>query len=185
MCARCATRLGEDCTAIPDLWAPWCGSQALLPRRSAGGGGRRGPGFASAPPVDLALVAMRDVRTSWSEPGDLLHPQRALAEVAAKVLAEGAGTVRALASLGVAESCEVIGRGRLHRWALAQNWAGAACLTVRLVRQQLGALDHEPRPRPVGFCDCGGALWLTGATVTCRTCRTERSGFGLLGLATS
>ncbi|GAA3878096.1 hypothetical protein GCM10022243_48480 [Saccharothrix violaceirubra] len=182
VCARCVTRLREDCTAIPTLWRPWTATAALYPTRAASG--RRAPGVAPAAPANLVALVMTDVRTSWDEPGDLLNPQRALAEVSARILRDGAGQARALGSLSVAESCAVIGVGPLHWWALAQEWAGAMCWTVRLVRHQLGGLAHEVRPRPVGTCEgCQGPLWVSGMSVVCRACRTDRSGFELLGLS--
>jgi len=181
VCQRCIERLRTDCSEIPDLWAPWTYTSALLPAKGASG--PRAPGIALSAPGNLTAIVMRDPRTSWSERGDLLNPQRALAEVAARVLADGAGRVVDQVRISVLESCATIGRGHLHRWAIAQDWAGLMCWTVRLVRDQLGALAHEHRPRPVGVCDgCGGPVWVSGVSVVCRNrqCATERSGFELL-----
>lgn len=181
VCPRCVDRLRTDCSEIPDLWAPWTTTGALLPVKGAAG--VRAPGIALSAPGNLTAIVMRDPRTSWSERGDLLNPQRALAEVTVRVFADGAGRAVDAAWVSVAESCAVLGGGKLHRWALAQEWAGLMCWTVRLVRDQLGGLAHEHRPRPVGVCEgCGGPLWVSGAAVVCRTqtCAVERSGFELL-----
>lgn len=181
VCPRCVDRLCTDCSEIPDLWEPWTFTSALLPVK--GDAGPRAPGIALSAPGNLTAIAMRDPRTSWSERGDLLNPQRALAEVTVRVLADGAGRTVGAAWVSVAESCAVLGRGKLHRWALAQEWAGLMCWTVRLVRDQLGMLAGEQRPRPVGVCGkCSGPMWVSGASVVCRTpsCGSERSGFELL-----
>jgi hypothetical protein len=174
-------RLRTDCSEIPDLWEPWTYTSALLPTKGAAG--PRAPGIALSAPGNLTAIVMRDPRTSWSERGDLLNPQRALAEITVRVLADGAGRTVGASGVSVAESCAVLGRGKLHRWALAQEWAGLMCWTVRLVRDQLGGLAHEHRPRPVGVCGgCGGPVWVSGASVVCRNreCAVERSGFELL-----
>jgi hypothetical protein len=180
VCARCIDRLREHCLEIPALWEPWTRMSALLPARSAG---PRAPGIALSAPVNLTTLAMLDPRTSWEEQGDLLNPAIALGEVTARVLRDGAGRVVDPTRIGVGYSCGVLGRGHLHRWALAQEWAGLMCWTVRLVRDQLGALAQEQRPRPVGVCEgCGGWLWVSGVSVVCRNreCGVELSGFELV-----
>lgn len=181
VCPRCVDRLRTDCSEIPDLWEPWTHQSALLARASTSD--PRAPGIALSAPGNLTAIALMDPRTSWEERGDLLNPQRALGEVAALVFSDAMGEQRDLRLISVAESCRVLGTGQLHRWALAQDWAGRMCWTVRLVREQLGALAHEQRPRPVGVCEgCGGALWVSGASVVCRdrACGVELSGFELV-----
>lgn len=179
VCRRDADELRNHCTEIPDLWAPFETLAALLPPR--GDIGRPTPGINQSVPLNLVVAAMHDPRTSWAEPGDLLNPQRALAEIVVRVMADGAGKVVQPADVTVVESCRVLGTGKLHRWALAQDWAGLMVFTVKLVRDQLAGLGGEHRPRPVGTCSaCRGRLWPTSTGARCGGCGVELGGFVLL-----
>jgi len=168
------------CTLIPDLWAPFLDDDALIPVKS--GGGRAAPGIALSAPINLTVFAMLDPRTSWAEPGDLLNPPRALGEIAAQALLDATGQLRSIGGFSVAESCQILGRSQLTRWALAQEWAGRMCWTVGLVYQLLAGLSGEHRPRAVGDCpDCPGRLRPIPTGARCGACGHTVGGFQLLG----
>lgn len=172
------------CTAIPGLWAPYSDDDALFPTKRDHG--RAAPGIVSSSPIDLTVSAMRDIRTSWEQEGDLINPQRALAQIVARALYDSSGQHVHPERYPVAESCRILGRSRLTRWALAQDWAGLMVWTVKLVRDQLAMLGGERRARPVGqHDDCGGRLWPSPAGARCSGCGHEIGSVDLirLGLA--
>jgi len=181
ICQPHTTQFLDHCTALPDLWSGFAHDDALLPVKG-GSGGRAAPGIALSAPINLTVLAMRDVRTSWSEPGDLLNPMRALGEIAARILLDATGRERGVGTFSVYESCEILGRSKLTFWALAQDWAGLMCWTVGLVHQQLAGLSGEHRPRPVGSCpECTGRMWPIPTGARCGTCSHTVGGFELLG----
>jgi hypothetical protein len=170
---------------IPDLWAPFCEPEALMPARSADGG-RAAPGIAQSAPLNLTVVAMHDVRTSWAEPGDLINPQRALAEIVVRALQDSTGTHSPISSYGVWNSCRILRQPRLTWWALAQDWAGLMCWTVKLVHDQLAAMTPGARgARSVGTHDCGGRLQPTLSGALCGRCGELVSGFALIELGSA
>ncbi len=183
VCQIDADRFRQHCVDIPDLWAPFTTLGALLPRR--GETGRTAPGAHSTAPIDLTVAAMHDPRTSWAEPGDLLNPALALGQVVVRVMAEGTGKTVTAAEYTVADSCRILGASRLTRWALAQDWAGLMCWTVKLVRDQLAMLGGEHRPRPVGACinpECDGWVWPTATGARCGRCGVSFQGMDLVRL---
>lgn len=179
VCQPDADTFRDHCTEIPRLWEQFLGDDALLPVKG-GSGGRAAPGISLSAPVNLTVLAMRDVRTSWAEPGDLLNPQRALSEIVVRALQDSTGTHQPADQYGVGGCCQILGNSKLTRWVLAQDWAGLMCWTVKLVRDQLAGLAGEPRQRPVGSHGCGGRLWPTPSGARCAGCGENVGGFDLM-----
>lgn len=180
ICQPHTTQFFDHATAIPDLWEQFLDDDALLPGK--GTGGRAAPGIALSAPLNLTVLSMRDVRTSWAEPGDLLNPQRALAEIVVRALLDSTGTHGPIGRYSVRWSCQILGGSKLTYWTLAQDWAGLMCWTVGLVYQQLAGLAGEHRPRSVGSCpECTGRMWPIPTGARCGTCSHTVGGFDLLG----
>lgn len=172
VCSWCADEFRTALTEIPDRWRDVDDPDLMFPRK--GEAIRRSQGQPPGTPLNLTWFALRDPRTRWLEPGDLIHPADALGGYRDLVLDALAG--RAVQVHDGAEPfyrsggwpqdiCRAIAAH--DELALRQEWAGLLCWAVRLVRDQLRALTGHHRRWPVGYCPeiyldggwCGYPLW--------------------------
>jgi hypothetical protein len=176
-CRPCAARLRQTLLDIPDRYATILGPEALEPYRQDLG--RRPTGFASNAPVSLHILALRDPRSTWREPGD---PHNAL-----NVLWWWATQIRELRGHTppqhgptVHSECGTL----LFEW----DWITRQALVTGLardLRETAAQLAHampggEPPPHCVGTCTtilsdgirCKHPLYLpkTGKKITCGGC---------------
>lgn len=173
-CWPCHDRLHEYLGEIVDRYA------VLTPRPGRGGDdGRRAPGFRSTPPLDLHIVALRDMRTRKVLPGDPLSALRVLTSWAQHVRRSRGQDLVASASVTVMSEAGYL-RTNLD-WVTRQLWLGPFAREVANVRTQLRASTGEPTPRPIGRCiaqlehgECRHALYAPhegeGEIITCRGC---------------
>ncbi|WP_199444471.1 hypothetical protein [Umezawaea beigongshangensis] len=160
VCGWCREELRNALTEVPDLWDDLDDPELLFGRK--GEPIRRPPGIAAGAPLDLTYLALRDPRSVWVEPGDLIHPLDALGGYRVLLLDALAGRAsppvvdgrRVFYRRGGGGSVAVVCRAIAAHddLALRQQWAGWLCWAVRLVRDELRSLTGAERTWPVGHC---------------------------------
>lgn len=194
-CDPCSGRLRAIVGELPALYAAIMDPEVLLYRETTGA--RAAKGFRSAPPANVHLMSLRDVRTKWIQPGD---PHSAL-----NVAWWYATQVRDQRDLRTPTGQPTVesetGTLLFHwDWLMRQPWVVDLAQDMREVTGQLRRAipGSDPAPKRVGTCTqpldttdpagkrhlCGQALYLpkTGATITCSTCRHTYQGPDLIAL---
>lgn len=189
-CDRCMTRLRTTVTEIAERWTRIVPTQVLLPGRR--GIEQRHIGYESTPPGSIHVMALRDVRTTATEPGDLRSPL--------EVLHAWAGIVRRRRRMTVPESATVDSEAvtlSFHLdWIVREfepDTLALFDLELSEVRAQLCAVtrdaDDEPPSAVVGYCTatvdevrCRTPLRLpkAGSTIRCSRCDARYDGMKLI-----
>lgn len=171
LCQQCTDDLESWINEIVDRYL------RLDPTPSTGGmdGGRRAPGFASRPPLNLHVATLRDPRT---KPRRLGEPHNAHA-----MLNDWANYVR-LERLQVPKiEAEIEGAARYLianlDWLCRQEWIMDLWVQAEKVLAQLRSATGEPNPRPVGTC-CDKPLYWFEGVAKCAGCQSTFSALDLL-----
>lgn len=191
-CDRCVTRLRDTLTEIVDRWHRIIPTVALLPATVPAA--RHTQGFESSPPGSVHLMALRDVRTRGSAPGDLRSPL--------EVLHGWACMVRDWRGVTRPDTATVDTEARTLTWHL--DWlvreADPGALValageLAVVRAQLRTVTDEPAPPIVGHCTgilesdvvCGAPLRLPagGLSLRCGGCGARYDGPAMVRLYVS
>lgn len=172
-CDRCADRIREALTEIPDLYAVLGTDAALLP--AVNPGGRRGPGFGSRSPANDTAIALTDPRTTWTE-DDRLHNPLVVVESWARMVREDVSESPPDGPATVHGEIQLLIR-RLD-FITRQAWVDEFWVEIREVWGQLRAFNGDRKPLPVGHCpsllptgkECGTPLYapLSGDVIKCR-----------------
>lgn len=146
-CDRCVTRLRDDLREITDRWRRIVPAAALLP--APVGYERRPPGYHSAPPGSVHLMALRDRRSHAVDPGDIRSPLEVLHWWATYVRTQRHLTAPAVATVDT----EAASLGFHLDW-LTRECAALPTFARELadVRAQLRAVTDDPPPPVVGLC---------------------------------
>lgn len=136
---------------------------ARLSARPGGGQdfGRRAPGYASRPPANLHIAALRDPRTAPAELGDAHSPLNLVVSWASwmrRVRSQPPVAYTTLDDLAVLDF-EWRYLTTSMDWVTRQSWVVAFNEQVRAVVSQLRTATGDPNPRPVATCECGHALF--------------------------
>lgn len=172
-CWSCHDRLGERLRDIATRFA------SITATPGGGGfGGRRAPGFGSRPPVNLHNAALRDPRTAPGRVGELHSPVNLVVSWAGWIRrARRQDQVRHAVGADVAVvAAECTYLLTALDWITRQDWAPRFAEQVAAVSAQLQSATGERRPRPVGRCTCGHALFPPRpgqADVVCGGCATR------------
>lgn len=136
---------------------------AQLSARPSGGQGfgRRAPGYASRPPVNLHNATLRDPRTAPAELGDAHAPLNLLLSWAGWIRrARGQDQVGYQTddlNVLVNEGAYLVSS---MDWITRQAWVPRFAEQTKAVVSQLRSATGEPNPRPVGSCErCGHPLF--------------------------
>lgn len=188
-CDRCVTRLRDTLHEIVERWRRIVPDSALLP---AGNGlvDRRAPGFESTAPGNVHVMALRDVRTHATEPGDLRSPLEVAYAWASRVRSWRLITPARYATV----DSEIVTLLFHLDWIVREFQPGTLAQFAQEltdVRAQLRAVTDEPAPPVVGHCTaivdqrrCGAPLRLPtgGTSIRCPGCRARYDGLDLVRL---
>lgn len=137
---------------------------ARLSARPQGGAdfGRRAPGFASRPPVNIHIAALRDPRTAPITLGEAHSPLNLLITWGRWVRdARGQTRARYPQDFGDLAIAYVEGQylDSALDWVTRQPWVPKIYEQTRAVVSQLRKANGEPNPRPFAQCECGSPLF--------------------------
>jgi LSD1 subclass zinc finger protein len=174
---------------IVERWRRIVPDSALLPA-GTGLAERRTPGFASTPPGNLHVMALRDVRTTATAPGDLRSPLEVT-----YAWASGVRSWRLIApTTSATVDTEVVTLLFHLDWIVREfpsETLAQFAQELTDVRAQLRAVTDERAPPVVGHCTatvderrCGAPLRLPegGTSIRCPMCGAQYDGYKLVRL---
>lgn len=188
LCDRCTRRLRDMLSDIADRWQRIVPTSALLPTTPTTG--RRAPGFESAPPGNVHLMAMRDPRTRAREQGDIRSPLEVVHWWASFVRDQRG--IRPPVSATVTTEVSTLS---FHWDWITREFEADYLVTfayeLGAVRAQLHAVTDDPPPPTVGYCTaivdgarCGAPLSLPRerTMIRCPACPASYDGAKLVRL---
>lgn len=155
----CHERLASGLTEMVNRYAKLTAVPGM-----AGNEGRRAPGYASKPPLNLHAAMLRDPRTAPSELGEAHAPMNFALTWARWIRSERGQAQQGflgLSDLSVLDH-EVMYLYNSLDWITRQHWIVEFRDQLRPVLSQLRSAGGEPNPKPVGYCKhegCGSPLF--------------------------
>jgi len=188
LCDRCTQRLRDTLTDIVDRWHRIVPVNALLPTTPTTA--RRAPGFASTPPGNVHLMAMRDPRSHAVQPGDIRSPLEVLHWWADYVREQRGIRHPERATVDTESSTLSFHFDWITREFPADHLVSLG-YELGAVRAQLHAVTDDPPPPVVGQCTaivddhrCRAPLSLPrgGTMIRCPACHAHYDGLKLVRL---
>lgn len=188
VCDRCSRRMRDTLTDIADRWQRIVPVSALLlttPKT-----GRRAPGFASSPPGNVHLMAMRDPRTHARDQGDIRSPLETL-HWWADFVREQRGIHHPERATVDTESATLSFHWDWITREFEPDHLVSLAYELAAVRGQLHAVTDDPPPPIVGYCTavvdgrrCAAPLSLPrgGTVIRCPACSASYDGVQLIRL---
>jgi hypothetical protein len=189
LCDRCSLRMRDTFADIVDRWCRIVPTTALL--LTSPTTGRRAPGFASTPPGNVHLMAMRDPRTRAAEQGDIRSPLEVTHWWASFVRDQRGIRAPEFATVTTEISTLSFHWDWITREFEADHLVGLA-YELGAVRAQLHVVTDDPPPPTVGYCTaivdgrrCAAPLSLPprgGTMIRCPACPASYDGVKLIRL---
>lgn len=189
VCDRCVTRLRDTLDEITERWRRIVPTRALLPVPQ-GLDQRRTVGYASTPPGNMHVMAMRDARTTAVDPGDVRSPLEVLHTWASAVR-----QWRAITAPRTATVDSEAGTLKFHLDFIVRHFPSPSLVLfageLHEVCVQLRDVTDERRPPVVGHCTatvdgetCTAPLRLPegGMVIRCPGCGAVYEGPALVRL---